>query len=229
LTERCEIWDHVSSNSNPPYLRTTEPTSSRQPTAPSTTATSAGAPPRSPAPVSTEGRSGVGGSSDGQDEQSWIVLPPETGDQPSLSSGLSYAPWLNRSLGSLYHDSIIEYEKRNPPPPPPPCGSTGSLETVTRTDAVHLFRGIRANWGWCSKTAEIIPFRTANHTNRAERCKNAPALEPARFKSKEENGARRFGPDFIGLLDWKKIRSETSLKKSNPKRRNELLPFNELK
>ena len=34
-----------------------------------TTANSAGAPPRSPAPVSTEDRSGVGGSSDGQDEQ----------------------------------------------------------------------------------------------------------------------------------------------------------------
>jgi hypothetical protein len=36
--------------------------------------------------VSTEDRSGVGGSSDGQDEQSRIVLPPETGEQPSLSS-----------------------------------------------------------------------------------------------------------------------------------------------
>ena len=34
-----------------------------------TTANSTGAPPRSPAPVSTEDRSGVGGSSDGQDEQ----------------------------------------------------------------------------------------------------------------------------------------------------------------
>jgi hypothetical protein len=49
----------VSSNSIPPYLRTTEPISFRQPTAPSTTANSAGAPLRSPAPVSTEGRSGV--------------------------------------------------------------------------------------------------------------------------------------------------------------------------
>ena len=36
-----------------------------------------------------------------------IVLPPETGEQPSLSSGLSDAPWLNRRRpGSLY--SIIE-------------------------------------------------------------------------------------------------------------------------
>ena len=70
LTERCEICDHVSSNSIPPCLRTTEPTSFRQQTAPSTTANSAGAPPRSPAPVSTEGRRGVGGSLDGQDEQS---------------------------------------------------------------------------------------------------------------------------------------------------------------
>jgi hypothetical protein len=33
-----------------------------------------------PAPVSTEGRTGVGGSSDGQNEQSRIVLPPETGE-----------------------------------------------------------------------------------------------------------------------------------------------------
>jgi len=53
--------------------------------------------------VSTEGRSGVGGSLDGQDEQSRIVLPLETGEQPSLSSGLSDAPWLNRMPpGSLY-------------------------------------------------------------------------------------------------------------------------------
>ncbi len=36
-------------------------------------------------------------------------VPPETGEQPSLSSGLSDAPWLNRRRpGSLY--SIIEYE-----------------------------------------------------------------------------------------------------------------------
>jgi hypothetical protein len=52
----------------------------------------------------------VGGSSNGQDEQSRIVLPPETGEQPSLSSGLSDAPWLiRRRPGSLY--SIIEYEQ----------------------------------------------------------------------------------------------------------------------
>ena len=31
--------------------------------------------------MSTEDRSGVGGSSDGQDEQSRIILPPETGEQ----------------------------------------------------------------------------------------------------------------------------------------------------
>ena len=36
-------------------------------------------------------------------EQSRIILPPETGEQPSLSSGWSDAPWLNRSRpGSLY-------------------------------------------------------------------------------------------------------------------------------
>ena len=94
----CEIWDilFACSNSIPPYLRTTESTSSRQPTVSATTASSAEAPPRSPAPMSTEDRSGVGGSSDGQDEQSRIVLPPETGEQPSLSSGLSDAPCLNR-------------------------------------------------------------------------------------------------------------------------------------
>jgi hypothetical protein len=80
-----------------------------QPTVYASTANLAGAPTRSRAPVSTEGRSGVGGSSDGQDEQSRIVLPPETGEQPSLSSGLSDAPWLNRRRpGSLY--SILEYE-----------------------------------------------------------------------------------------------------------------------
>ena len=54
-------------------------------------------------------RSGVGGSSDGQDEPSRIVLPPETGEQPSLSSGLGDASWLNRwRPESLY--SIIGYE-----------------------------------------------------------------------------------------------------------------------
>ena len=52
MTKRCEIWGYVSQCPQvrfPPYLRTTEPTSSRQPTVPATTATSAGAPPRSPA------------------------------------------------------------------------------------------------------------------------------------------------------------------------------------
>ena len=54
-------------------------------------------------------RSWVEGSSDGQDEPSRIVPPPETGEQPSLSSGLSDAPLLNRRRpGSLY--SIITYE-----------------------------------------------------------------------------------------------------------------------
>jgi hypothetical protein len=48
--------------------------------------------------------------SDGHSEHSRIVLPQETGEQPSLSSGLSDAPWLNRRRpGSLY--SIIEYDK----------------------------------------------------------------------------------------------------------------------
>ena len=40
-------------------------------------------------------RSGVGASSGCQNEHGRIVLPPDTGEQPSLSSGLSDAPWLN--------------------------------------------------------------------------------------------------------------------------------------
>jgi hypothetical protein len=60
-------------------------------------------------PKSSEDRIGVGGSSDGQDEQGRIILPSETKEQPALSSGLSAMPWLNRRRpGSLY--SIIEYE-----------------------------------------------------------------------------------------------------------------------
>ena len=48
---------------------------------------------------------------DVQDEPSRIVLPPETGEQPSLLSGLSDAPWLNRRRpGSLYSHGIIEYK-----------------------------------------------------------------------------------------------------------------------
>jgi hypothetical protein len=46
-------------------------------------------------------------SSDAQDEQRRIILPPETREQPSLSSGWSDAPWLNRRRpGPLY----VEYE-----------------------------------------------------------------------------------------------------------------------
>jgi hypothetical protein len=70
----------ASSNSIPPYLT----------------------PPRPPAPVSTGDGSGLDRSSDGQEYQSRIVLPPETGEQPSLSSGLSDAPRLKcRRPGSL--------------------------------------------------------------------------------------------------------------------------------
>jgi hypothetical protein len=63
--------EFVSSNFIPPYLRTTEPTSSRQPTVSATTTNSA-APPRSPAQVATDVRSGVGGSSDGQNDTSKV-------------------------------------------------------------------------------------------------------------------------------------------------------------
>jgi hypothetical protein len=77
--EREEIRSPFDSRQSPPPLQTWRR-----------------APPRSPAPVSTGGRCGVGRSSDGHDERCRIVLPPETVEQPSLSSGLSDAPWLNR-------------------------------------------------------------------------------------------------------------------------------------
>jgi len=50
----------ASSNSIPPYLRTTESTPFRQPTVSAATENLAETPPRSPAPVSIGGRSGVG-------------------------------------------------------------------------------------------------------------------------------------------------------------------------
>ena len=95
-------------NTTPPF---------RQPTVSATTENLAEAPPRSPTPVSTGGRSGVGKSSDGHNEHSRIVLPQEIGEKPSLSSGLSDMPWINsRRPGFLY--SIIEYEKSSSSPPP---------------------------------------------------------------------------------------------------------------
>ena len=109
---KFESADLLSATSNAkfdsPLPEDTESTPSRQPKVSATTANLAEAPPQSPAPVSTRGRSGVGRSSDGHNEHSWIVLPPETGEQPSLSSGLSDAPWLNRRRpGSLYSVSFI--------------------------------------------------------------------------------------------------------------------------
>ena len=95
-----------------PYLRTTKSTSSRQTTVSVTTANSAETLTRSSAPVSTKDRSGVGALSDCQKEQSQIVLPTETEEQLSLSSGLSDVPWLNqRSHGTLYSNCIIKYEQ----------------------------------------------------------------------------------------------------------------------
>ncbi len=63
-------------------MRTTESTPFRQTTVSDTTENLTEAPPRSPAPVSTGGRSGVGKSSDGHNDHSRIVLPPETGSSP---------------------------------------------------------------------------------------------------------------------------------------------------
>jgi hypothetical protein len=68
----------------------------------------------------------------------------------------------------------------------------------------------------------MIPSSTANHTNRAERCqKRGGSGTTAFFIQRRKRGATfRTGFYWI-VLDWKKIRSETSLKKSNPKFREE--------
>ena len=103
--------------------------------------------PRSPAPVPTEDRSGVGGSSDGQDEQSRIVLPQEKGEQHSLSSGLSVAPLLNhRSHGRLLPDCYLTLK------PAPKSGqtltSTGQSSPVpnrTSQSYTYHFRCFQAN------------------------------------------------------------------------------------
>ena len=94
------------------------------------------------------GRSGVGRSSDGRNEHSRIVLPPETGEQPSLSSGLSDAPWLNRRRpGSLY--SIIE-----PPPPPPPPWLSG-ITNMVKTPAIYRLSPIH-RLGEKKTSAELV-------------------------------------------------------------------------
>ena len=101
---------HTQSNSIPPYLRTTKSTPSRQTTVSASTVCKPGGGCISIPCTSVYRRpKWVGRSSDGPNEHSRIVLPQETGEQPSLSSGLSDVPWLNRRRpGSLY--SIIEYE-----------------------------------------------------------------------------------------------------------------------
>ena len=54
----------------------------------------------------------------------------------------------------------------------------------------------------CSKLFPPVSLTT----NRAERCTNAPGWTRRGFNPREENGARRFGPDFDWIvLDWKKI------------------------
>ena len=79
--------------------------------------------------------------SGGQDEQSRVVLPPETGEQPSLSSGLSDAPWLNRSRpGSLYRiiSALLYIDSR-----------------AVETYAVAKDKGRRRpRWPFCSNPAE---------------------------------------------------------------------------
>jgi hypothetical protein len=57
-----------------------------------------------------------------------MALPPETWEQPSLVSGLSDAPWLNRRRhGSLY--SIIEYESTSHLLPIPYFARTVGVES----------------------------------------------------------------------------------------------------
>ena len=89
----------VPSNSISPYLRTTEPTCSRQPTVLATTVKSAEAPPRSPAPVSTEGRSGYEGRQTAKTSKVGLSYHRRQGSSPH--SLLSDAPWLNRRRPAL--------------------------------------------------------------------------------------------------------------------------------
>ena len=148
----------ASSNSIPPYLRTTESTPFRQPTVSATTENLAEAPPRSPAPVSTGGRSGVGRSSDGRNEHSRIVLPPETGEQPSLSSGLSDAPWLNRRRPG---SSVVSSNKSSSPLVLASC---------------HTMHELPANEG---STTEERAAPGADAADAARSRRGAPARPPA--------------------------------------------------
>jgi hypothetical protein len=68
-------------------------------------------------------------------KQRRIVLPRETGEQPSVSSCLSDAPWRNRKRPGCPY-SIIEYERITDyfsPPPPSAAESRWKAERRTRT------------------------------------------------------------------------------------------------
>ncbi len=89
--------------------------------------------------------------------------------------------------------------------------------------AVRLFwrpvAVIRGFWAGCSKTAEIIPSSTAatQLTTQVDRndAQTRRFWNRGGFNPEKKTG--RDVSDQICGLNWKKIRCETSLKKSNPK------------
>jgi hypothetical protein len=68
---------------------------------------------QSPVHATTEGRSGVGGSSDGQDEQSRFVLPPETGSLYSIITN-NPSPSSSSSSSSSGFSLFCSWGKRKP-------------------------------------------------------------------------------------------------------------------
>ena len=71
-------------------------------------------------------------------QQSRIVLPPETGEQPSLSSDLSDTPWV---------PYIILHPPAPPPPPPlPPSGAAPLEGTLKFTQQFCCVRRTRHVW-----------------------------------------------------------------------------------
>jgi hypothetical protein len=86
-------------------------------------------------------------------------------------------------------------------------------------------------WAGCSKTAEIIPSSTANHTNRSERCTSTPVLEPARFDSGEENGPQFIPEKAFRNSSPKKVYSQYTLVLEIPRATNmfDLMVHSEMK